>query len=59
MEMQKWIATTDAQWQAAFKRDVSDVRETELGKLKLQYLTSLEAALERVMHFSLKKSCTL
>jgi len=28
--MQKWIATTDAQWQAVFKRDVSDVHATEL-----------------------------
>ena len=46
-EMQKWIAATDAQWQAAFKRDVSDVQETELGKLKLQFLTSLEAAVTK------------
>lgn len=34
-EMQKWIATTDAQWQATFKREVTDVREAELNKLKL------------------------
>ena len=46
-EMQKWIGTTDAQWQAAFKRDVSDVHETELGKLKLQFLTLLEAAITK------------
>ena len=46
-EMQKWIAATDAQWQAAFKRDVSDVHETELGKVKLQFLTSLEAAITK------------
>ena len=46
-EMQKWIATTDAQWQAAFKRDVSDVHETELGKVKLQFLTLLEAAITK------------
>ena len=44
-EMQKWIATTDAQWQAAFKRDITDVHETELSKLKLQYLTTLETAI--------------
>ena len=44
-EMQKWIATTDAQWQAAFKRDVTDTHEAELNKLKLQYLTSLETAM--------------
>ena len=46
-EMQKWIATTDAQWQAAFKRDVSDVHAAELGKLKLQFLTSLETAIAK------------
>ena len=46
-EMHKWIAATDAQWQAAFKRDVSDVHETELGKVKLQFLTSLEAAITK------------
>ena len=46
-EMQKWIATTDAQWQAAFKRDVTDVHEAELNKLKLQYLTSLETGIAK------------
>ena len=46
-EMQKWIATTDAQWQAAFKRDVTDVHDSELGKLKLQYLTSLETGIAK------------
>lgn len=46
-EMKKWIATTDAQWQAAFKRDIADVREAEWGKLKQQYLTSLEAAVTK------------
>ena len=46
-EMQKWIATTDAQWQAAFKRDVTDVHEAELGKLKLQFLSSLDAAITK------------
>ena len=46
-EMQKWLATTDAQWQAAFKRDVTDVHEAELGKLKVQYLTSLDAAITK------------
>ena len=45
--MQKWIATTGAQWQAVFKRDVTDVHETELNKLKLQYLTSLETAIAK------------
>jgi hypothetical protein len=46
-EMQKWIATTDAQWQAVFKRDVTDVHEAELNKLKLQYLTSLETGIAK------------
>ena len=46
-EMQKWIATTDAQWQAVFKRDVTDVHEAELNKAKLQYLTSLETAIAK------------
>ena len=30
-----------------FKRDVSDVHDTELNKLKLQYLTSLESAIAK------------
>lgn len=46
-EMQKWIATTDAQWQATFKRDVSDVHEADINKVKLQYLTSLEDAIKK------------
>ena len=46
-EMQKWIATTDAQWQAAFKRDVTDVHEADLNKVKLQYLTSLETGIAK------------
>lgn len=46
-EMQKWIATTDAQWQAAFKRDVSDVRDAELNKTKLQYLAALEDGIKK------------
>lgn len=44
-EMQKWIDATDAQWQAAFKRDVTDMHEAELNQLKLQYLASLEEAI--------------
>ena len=46
-EIQKWIATTDAQWKATFKRDVTDVREAELGKGKAQYRTALEAAITK------------
>ena len=46
-DMQKWLATTDAQWQGAFKRDVADVYETELNKVKLQYLTSLDDGIKK------------
>lgn len=46
-EMQKWIEATDAQWQAAFKREVSDVHEAELNKVKLQFLTSLEDGIKK------------
>ena len=46
-EMQKWIATTDAQWQEVFKRDVTDVHDAELNKVKLQYLTSLETGIAK------------
>jgi hypothetical protein len=46
-EMQKWIATTDEQWQAAFKRDVTDMHEAEAKKLMLQYLTSLEEGIRK------------
>ena len=46
-EMQKWLATTDAQWQAVFKRDITDVHDTELSKVKLQYLTMLETGIAK------------
>ena len=46
-EIQKWIATTDAQWQAAYKREVSEVHEAEVRKLMLQFLTSIEAAITK------------
>lgn len=44
-DMAEWIATNDVPWQAAYKRDVTDVHEAELGNLKRQYLAALEAAL--------------
>src|SRR5882757_1740498 len=44
-EMQKWIEATDAQWQAAFNRDVTDVHEAQAKKLMLQYLNMLEDAI--------------
>lgn len=46
-EMQKWIATTDEQWQAVLKRDVTGVQATELEKLKQQYVAALEAAVTK------------
>ena len=46
-EMQKWIATTDAQWQAALNRDVTDVHAAELKNLAQHYTTSLEAAIRK------------
>jgi hypothetical protein len=46
-EMQAWIEATDAQWQAAFKRDVTDVREAETRKVMLQYITLLEGAIDK------------
>ena len=46
-EMQKWIEATDAQWQAVFQRDVTEVREAEVKKLMLQYLNMLEEAIGR------------
>ena len=46
-EMQKWIATTDAQWQAAFNRDVTDVVAAEFKKLGSQYVASLESAIAK------------
>ena len=46
-EMQKWIATTDAQWQAAFNRDVTDVHGAELKKLALQYAALIEAGITK------------
>ncbi|MEI7823466.1 MAG: hypothetical protein WCK55_21365, partial [Verrucomicrobiota bacterium] len=46
-EMQKWIDTIDAQWQAGFKRDVTDVLEAELKKAKLQYITALEDGIKK------------
>lgn len=46
-EMQKWIATTDAQWQATYNRDVVDAHAAELKKLVAQYAASLDAALTK------------
>lgn len=47
-EMQKWLETTDAQWQAAYKREVTDPENAELFKLRQQYRTALEEAIGKV-----------
>jgi len=47
MEMQKWIATTDAQWQATFNREVTDVHAAELKKLAAQYGALIEAGINK------------
>ncbi len=39
-EMVDWIAATDAQWQAAFKRDVTDVHDAEVPSLRRRNLTA-------------------
>ena len=46
-EIQKWIATTDAQWQDAFKKGITDVREAEMGTVKQQYITALEEGIKK------------
>ena len=46
-EIQKWIATTGAQWQANFKHNVTDVREAELNKVRAQFQSSLDAAIAK------------
>ncbi len=47
-EMQKWIATTDAQWQAVFNREVTDVHAAELKDLALKYTALLDAGIAKV-----------
>lgn len=44
---QNWMAATDLQWKAAFKRDVTDIYDSELAKLKKQYAASLEAGISK------------
>lgn len=46
-EMQKWLATLDAQWQAVFTREVTAPMEAEQGKLWQQYLAAVEAAITK------------
>ncbi len=47
-EMQKWIATTDAQWQAVFNREVTDVHAAEFKDLALKYAVLLDAGIAKV-----------
>ena len=47
-EMHKRIAELDVQWQATFKREVSDLFTAELDILRVQYRTSIQAAIARV-----------
>jgi hypothetical protein len=42
-QMQKWIADLDAQWQGVFSREVTGPFDAEMGKLRQQYLTAVEA----------------
>ncbi len=42
-EMQKWIETVDAQWQATFEREVTAPFEQEKAKAVRQYMAGLEA----------------
>jgi hypothetical protein len=46
-EMQKWIATTDAQWQAVFAREVTAPFEAEEAKLWQQYLAGIESGISK------------
>ena len=47
-EMQKWLATTDAQWQAVFNREVTDVHAAELKELASKYAALLDAGIAKV-----------
>lgn len=44
---QDLIAAADLQWRAAFKREVTDVHESEVEKAKLQYAATLEAGMAK------------
>ena len=46
-EMQKWIATTDTQWQAVFNREVTDVHAAELKDLALKYAAALDGGIAK------------
>ena len=46
-EMQKWIATTDMQWQAVFNREVTDVHAAELKELAAKYAAALDAGVAK------------
>ena len=46
-EFQKWLADLDAQWQATFKREVSDACTAENDKLRAQYIAALDAGVTK------------
>ena len=46
-EMQKWLATTDAQWQAAFNREVTDIHASELKDMAVKYVALLDAGVAK------------
>ncbi len=46
-EMQKWIASLDAQWQAVFAREVTAQVEADQAKLWGQYLAAIESAITK------------
>jgi hypothetical protein len=41
-EMQRWLATTDAQWQPVFAKDVTDRYGAEVTQLGQQYVAALD-----------------
>jgi hypothetical protein len=45
--IQKWLADLDAQWQAVFKREVSDPYDAENDRLRSQYVAALEAGVSK------------
>ena len=47
-EMQKWLGDLDAEWQATFKREVSDPFTAELDILRIQYRASIQAGITKV-----------
>jgi hypothetical protein len=49
-DIQQWIGTTNAQWQAAYDRDVTDAFKAGFEKLRWQYSGALDAALAKAIN---------